>query len=110
LVTLLKKPDAAWNKAAYTQVTRILNDQMIMGRSVRTEQWRYTEWDDGKRGVELYDYNHDPNEFINLAKDAKYSEEIKKMSSLLKKYSSNTTFDPYKKRVEDSLKRRTNSQ
>ena len=32
----------------------------FMGYSVRTEQWRYTEWDDGKRGVELYNEVNDP--------------------------------------------------
>ena len=110
LVPLLRKPDAGWNKTAYTQVTRILNNQMIMGRSVRTEKWRYTEWDEGRQGIELYDYNNDPDEFINLAKDVKNGDEIKKLSSLLKNNSSNATFDPYKKRVEDSLKRRANPQ
>jgi uncharacterized sulfatase len=110
LVPLLKKPDAGWNKAAYTQVTRVVNNQMIMGRSVRTERWRYTEWDGGKQGVELYDYNNDPDEFINLAKDTKYSSEIKKLSSLLKDNSSGVAFEPYKKSVEDSLRRRAGLQ
>jgi iduronate 2-sulfatase len=106
LVQLLRKPNRDWNHAAYTQVTRIIDNQMIMGRSVRTERWRYTEWDKGKQGVELYDYNNDPDEFINLAKDTKYSPEIKKLSSLLKDNSSDAAFEPYKKRVEDSLRKR----
>lgn len=110
LVPLLKKSAADWNKAAYTQVTRILDNQMIMGRSVRTERWRYTEWEGGKRGVELYDYNTDPDEFINLAKDPKHSAEIRRLSSLLKDNSSDALFAPYKKRVEDSLIKRANSQ
>lgn len=110
LVPLLKKPAADWNKAAYTQVARILNNQIIMGRSVRTERWRYTEWDGGKQGVELYDYITDPDEFVNLAKDAKHNAEIKKLSSLLKNNSSDAAFAPYKKRVEDSLSKRINSQ
>ena len=110
LVPVLKKPVADWNKAAYTQVTRILNNQMFMGRSVRTERWRYTEWDNGIHGIELYDYTTDPDEFVNLAKDPRYSAEIKKLSSLLKNNSSDVTFEPLKKRVEDSLKRRTNPQ
>jgi len=110
LVQLLRKPDARWNQAAYTQVTRIIDNQMIMGRSVRTERWRYTEWDGGKQGVELYDYNNDPDEFINLAKDTRYSSEIKKLSSLLKDNSSDAAFEPYKKRVEDSLRRRAGLQ
>jgi uncharacterized sulfatase len=56
-----------------------------MGRSVRTERWRYTEWDEGKAGVELYDYTTDPNEFTNLATDAKYASVVKKLSGLLHK-------------------------
>jgi uncharacterized sulfatase len=106
LVPLLKKPNDNWNKPAFTQVTRILNGQMIMGRSVRTERWRYTEWNEGKDGTELYDYTIDPDEFINLAKNPKYSGEIKNLSALLKKNSSDLLFIPYKKRVDDSLMKR----
>jgi uncharacterized sulfatase len=40
-----------------------------MGRSVRTERWRYTEWDGGAAGVELYDHGADPKERNNLATD-----------------------------------------
>ena len=103
LAPLLKNPDASWNKSAFTQVTRVVNGQMIMGRSVRTEKWRYTEWNEGKDGIELYDHTRDPDEFVNLAKDPKHSSEIKNLSSLLKKYSSGLLFIPYKRRVDDSL-------
>ena len=106
LVSLLKNPASSWNKAAFTQVTRILNGQMIMGRSIRTEKWRYTEWNEGNDGIELYDYTTDPDEFINLAKDPKYSSEIKSLTSLLKKNSSDLLFTPYKKQVDDSLMKR----
>lgn len=78
---LLKDPGAEWNKPAYTQVRR----NTIMGRSVRTERWRYTEWDEGRAGVELYDHDSDPGEYNNLAKDPKYGERVKELSSLLKK-------------------------
>jgi len=27
----------------------------VMGQSVRSEHWRYTEWDHGTQGVKLYD-------------------------------------------------------
>jgi arylsulfatase A-like enzyme len=40
-----------------------------MGYSLRTERWRYTEWDRGERGVELYDAQADPDELRNLAAD-----------------------------------------
>ena len=45
----------------------------VMGRSLRTERWRYTEWDRGKEGVELYDHETDPHEFRNLAGDTKHA-------------------------------------
>ncbi|NBV78808.1 MAG: DUF4976 domain-containing protein, partial [Verrucomicrobia bacterium] len=37
--------------------------------SIRTERWRYTEWEGGTRGVELYDHDADPQELKNLADD-----------------------------------------
>ena len=104
LVSLLKNPGSNWSKPAFTQVTRILNERMIMGRSVRTEKLRYTEWNEGKDGIELYDYTTDPDEFINLAKNTKYSTDIKTLSTLLKKNSSDLLFIPYKNRVDSLIK------
>lgn len=39
----------------------------FFGYSLRTERWRYTEWDQGKQGSELYDHDKDPHELVNLA-------------------------------------------
>lgn len=36
-------------------------------RTIRTEQWRCTEWDETHRGVELYDVRKDSSEIRNLA-------------------------------------------
>jgi uncharacterized sulfatase len=70
LVPLLKDPRTAWNHPAVTQVRRGNAEAgFFMGYSVRTEQWRYVEWDDGKRGTELYDEAADPSELRNLAAD-----------------------------------------
>lgn len=62
---LLEHPRAEWRRPAFTQVQR----GGFPGHSVRTERWRYTEWDFGKRGLELYDHRRDPAEMRNLASD-----------------------------------------
>jgi len=38
--------------------------------SIRSRRWRYIRYEDG--GEELYDHDHDPGEFYNLAEDSKY--------------------------------------
>jgi iduronate 2-sulfatase len=80
---LLDNPGARWEKAAFTQVTRGGQQNRIMGRSVRTERWRYNEWDEGRQGVELYDHDRDPREQRNLAKDPQYSKTVAEMKKLL---------------------------
>lgn len=90
---LVENPDAAWDKPALTQVQRARpkaaagEEQKkgpIMGYSLRTEKWRYTEWDGGAHGTELYDEEKDPNELKNLAKDADYKDTIAKLKEQLK--------------------------
>ena len=56
-----------------------------MGRSVRTERWRYTVWDGGKLGSELYDHANDPHEYKNLAKDQEHANVVAEMRELLKR-------------------------
>jgi uncharacterized sulfatase len=59
-----------------------------MGYSVRTAKWRYTEWDGGKRGTELYDEVSDPHEMRNLAADRKFSKVVGEMQALLRRLTS----------------------
>ncbi len=81
---LLDAPRAKWDKPAYTQVLRGGQDNRFMGRSVRTERWRYTEWDEGRQGVELYDHDKDPGEHRNLANDSTYAKTIEELRRLLR--------------------------
>ena len=75
---LLDDPAAEWDKPAVTQVSRGTptatgeptgKNPWFMGYSVRDERYRYTEWDGGKKGTQLYDYETDPGELKNLADD-----------------------------------------
>lgn len=82
----LDDPNAPGKKAAYTQVQRggKKKGKAFMGYSVRTERWRYTEWDEGRQGVELYDHDNDPKEFRNLAKDPQYAKVVTELRQLLR--------------------------
>jgi uncharacterized sulfatase len=76
---LLDEPDRKWKQAAFTQVQR----GKFAGRSVRTDRWRYTEWDGGARGVELYEPAKDPAGYFNLAEKPEYAETVKELKKLL---------------------------
>lgn len=102
LIPLLEDPDAEWDYPAFTIQARTVNPRApegqynysfnpnvrssnptIFGRSIRIKRYRYTEWDEGNAGVELYDYETDPNEFVNLATDPQYSDLVKELSEKL---------------------------
>jgi uncharacterized sulfatase len=86
----LDDPALATKDAAYTMTTRddspAKDHSKVMsfqGRSVRTDRWRYTEWDAGKRGVELYDHKNDPHELENLAKDPQHVDTVRELHKVL---------------------------
>lgn len=67
LVPMLKDPTAPGRGWALSQVSRGSGTNGFMGYSLRTVRWRYTEWDEGRKGRELYDHDADPKELTNLA-------------------------------------------
>jgi iduronate 2-sulfatase len=83
LVPLLANASAPWNHAALSQVRRGNAREMFMGYSVRTERWRYSEWD-GDRGVELYDAEADPDELRNLVADPAHRETVAELQKRLR--------------------------
>ncbi len=77
---LLEQPDAKWELPAFTQVQR----GGFAGHSVRTDRWRYTEWDFGAKGAELYDHDADPHELHNLIAQEDLAPVVSELKALLK--------------------------
>jgi uncharacterized sulfatase len=69
LMPLLENPEQPWDRPAITQVQR----RDVRGYSIRTERYRYSMWKNGEEGEELYDYQTDPREMKNLARETAQS-------------------------------------
>jgi iduronate 2-sulfatase len=84
---VIEKPDIAWKKAAFSQYPR--NNARIEGYSIRTRDFRYTEWrDEVNNGeilyMELYDNREHLLESTNLAYDPQFSEKLKEHMKILR--------------------------
>ena len=91
LVPIIKNPKAAVHEFAVSQYPRPDN---IMGYTIRTDRYRYTEWikdyksyqpyDAGKVVArELYDYRKDPNELVSEISNPAYKKIQDELSSKL---------------------------
>jgi iduronate 2-sulfatase len=78
LAPMLDDPAATVKDAAFTQVRN--------GYSVRTERWRYIEWEGGKEGAQLYDMQADPAETTNLAADDRHAATVSELRARLAAY------------------------
>jgi iduronate 2-sulfatase len=77
---LLDDPSASWDKPAFTQVWR----GTFPGHSVRSERFRYIEWDNGRKGAQLYDYATDPQEHHNLIDDPRHASVVAELRRILR--------------------------
>jgi uncharacterized sulfatase len=77
---LLDDPTTPWDKPAFTQVWR----GSFSGHSVRTERFRYIEWDNGRAGAQLYDYETDPEERRNLIADPAHAATVTALRRLVR--------------------------
>jgi arylsulfatase A-like enzyme len=78
LLPLLKDVNSAdWTKQQAFTISR------SGGESLRTNQWRFTQWGFGERGYELYDLEKDPGEFTNQANNRQYSQTLELMREQL---------------------------
>ena len=94
LVPLLRGGDVALHEAAVTQMTRGRGKNATMGWSLRTSRHRYIEWrpvdlsgdkpvfNPDVGSVELYDYELDPREQKNVAKDSQYASVLQQHQTL----------------------------
>lgn len=83
---LLAQPERTWKKAAFSQYRRGFS-RGILGYSVRTERYRYTEWKNLASGRvlarELYDHRLDPGENINVAGFPVYAAALMELGQIL---------------------------
>jgi iduronate 2-sulfatase len=106
LAPMLKDPTVAGRGWAITQVSRgggparatVTADvssqvKRFFGYSLRTPRWRYTEWDEGRQGRELYDHDADPRELTNLADNPAHAKTVEELSAQVRA-AAKTTFPP----------------
>ena len=96
LLPLIKEPESKlWKKRVFSQYPRHANHTDIMGYTMRTARYRYTEWVhfdyaphyaprwNKLYGIELYDHVRDPYENVNVYAEPGYKATVKGLSKML---------------------------
>lgn len=81
---LLGDPESTWKTGSFTQILH--GDHM--GRSIRTDRYRFTQWEQVDNsneigGIELYDHQSDPQENFNIANRPENLELVKQLAGQL---------------------------
>ena len=102
LVRLMEEPEREWKAAAFSQYPRRKvgtgadrdgrppggEDLGVMGYTMRTRDYRYTEWRARETGEvkarELYDHRGDAGENVNAIERERYRETVGELESMLR--------------------------
>lgn len=88
---ILDKPEDSMRKSALSMSYSHAGSSMrpgvslrdTLGYSIKTDNFRYTEWDGGIHGAELYDHRSDPKESNNLFSNPEYSNDKNRLRIIL---------------------------
>lgn len=87
IVPLLSGPDQPWKQAAFSQFPRKDGPTPLMGYSMRTDRYRYIEWQDRRSrevvATELYDHRNDPEENTNVADTSDHQDTLVELNRQL---------------------------
>jgi hypothetical protein len=83
---LLDDPSRVWKSAAFSQYPRTVKGRKLMGYSMRTDRYRFTQWlerDDHAKldAVGLYDHQTDAQENTNIATDPANKALVEKLTA-----------------------------
>jgi arylsulfatase A-like enzyme len=83
MIPLLDDPGRPWKQAAFSQYPR----GKLMGYTLRTDRWRYTEWRHRQGGKvaarELYDHDEDAIETVNVVGRPEHKDTVARLAKLL---------------------------
>jgi uncharacterized sulfatase len=81
LKPMLDDPHAKGREIAVS--TMVAPHTKLIGHSIRTDAFRYIQWDEGRGGEQLYDLRTDPEELHNLAAKPMQAERMNRMRDRL---------------------------
>ena len=85
LVPMLNDASHVGRGWALTEVVRGNRNNPRFGYTIRTPRWRFTLWNDGQNGQELYDHDKDPLEQTNLAQENAHAAVVTELSETIRK-------------------------